>query len=755
MYANTKFMSEELNLVTQLATILIAAGIFTIISKALKQPLILGYIIAGFIVGPYLGLIPQFSPESVHEWSELGIIFLLFGLGLEFSYKKLLSVGKPAFLSAGTICIGMLLTGFMLGSVLGWSEMESIFLGGMMSMSSTTIIIKAYDDLGIKDKPYAATVFGLLVVEDLIAVLMMVMFSTMALTHKVSGTDMAYSLAKLLFFLILCFVIGIYLLPSLLKRSRKYLSDEILLIASVGLCFLMVLLANKSGFSSALGAFIMGSILSSTLEGEQISHTITNIKNLFGAIFFVSVGMMVDPSVIIDYWPVILAITLVAMAGILVFSTCGVLLSGKSLDTAVHIGFSLPQLGEFSFIIAGLGCSLGVLSDFIYPVIISVSVITTFTTPYMIKAADPALAFLNRKLPEKWLKRLNSKENTSTNEQEKSLWRKAIKSYLIRIGLYAVILTALSLAITEFLPMISKVLLPDLSVKAQHIIEVTAALVIMAPFVIGMAINGEEIRNLGAALIIRNRRNRIPIFALIFLRLFFAAYFVISIIMWRYEMASWNILVILGALFIIFLLVRRNARQVTRIERRFLENLKEKEEMARKAKPVQSLIKDKLAHYDVHIQGIQIHSDFAYTGVSLSDMDFFKITGVNIIKIQRGSRSIVIPSGNESLYPGDFVLAVGTSWQLSNFIELMSEQNEQQDNETPNEEFTVENHTLGNLSYMSGKKLSDLPMRSEGCMVISIMRGGDLITNPSADLVFREGDSVWFAGLRSVISWYK
>lgn len=748
-------MSAELNLVMQLATILIAAGIFTIIFKALKQPLILGYIVAGFIVGPNLGLIPQFSPESVHEWSELGIIFLLFGLGLEFSFKKLLSVGKPAFLTAGIICIGMLLTGFMLGSVLGWTELESIFLGGMMSMSSTTIIIKAYDDLGIKNKPYASTVFGLLVVEDLIAVLMMVMFSTMALTHKFSGVDMLYSFGKLLFFLILCFLIGIYILPSMLKRTRKYLSDEILLIVGVGLCFLMVLLANKSGFSSALGAFIMGSILSSTFEGEQISHTITNIKNLFGAIFFVSVGMMVNPMVIIQYWPIILAITIVAMIGILIFSTGGALISGKDLDSAVHIGFSLPQLGEFSFIIAGLGCSLSVLSEHIYPVIISVSVITTFTTPYMIKAADPVLAFLNRKLPSKWLERLNQKENVIANEQEKSLWRKVLRSYFIRVGLYFVILTAFSIAITELFPMVSEVILSGLNIHVQHLIEVAAALLIISPFVVGMAINGEDIRNLGATLIIQNKKNTIPVFALIFLRIFFAAYFVISLIMWRFEMASWNVLIILGALFIIFMIARRSARKITGVEKRFLENLREKEEMVKKSSPVQSLIKEKMAHYDVHIQGIQVHSDFAYTGMSLADMDFFKITGVNIVKIQRGSRSIIIPSGNESIYPGDFILAVGTSWQLSNFIELMSRQNEAQNEGTPNEEFAVESHIIGNLSYICGKKLCDLSMRSEGCMVLSIMRDGELFTNPSSDFVFREGDSVWFAGLRSVIAWYK
>ena len=251
-------MSEELRLVTELAIILIAAGVFTVISKALKQPLILGYIVAGFLVGPSLGIFPQFSPESVHQWSEIGIIFLLFNLGLEFSFKKLLKVGSAALITAGTICVGMFVLGMLTGSAMGWTSMESIFLGGLLSMSSTTIIIKAYDDMGLKNKPYASLIFGSLVFEDLIAVLLLVLLSTIAVTGRFEGGQMLFALAKLAFFIILWFVVGLYIIPILLKKARNYLSDEILLLVSVGLCFLMVVLANLAGFSSALGAFVMG-----------------------------------------------------------------------------------------------------------------------------------------------------------------------------------------------------------------------------------------------------------------------------------------------------------------------------------------------------------------------------------------------------------------------------------------------------------------------------------------------------------------
>jgi CPA2 family monovalent cation:H+ antiporter-2 len=295
-------MTEELHLVSDLALILISAGIFTIISKALKQPLILGYIVAGFLVGPHLGLFPSVTDtHSVEQWSEIGIIFLLFSLGLEFSFKKLIKVGSSALIMAVTKCIGMFIVGIILGSVLHWTLMESVFLGGLLSMSSTTIIIKAYDDMKLKNKPYASLVFGSLVFEDLIAILLLVLLSTLAVSNKFAGGEMIGSLLKLGFFMVLWFVVGIFMIPTLLKKAQKYINDEILLIVSIGLCFGMVALAEYVGFSSALGAFVMGSILAETLEGEHIMHLTDSIKDLFGAIFFVSVGMMVDPQVIAEH----------------------------------------------------------------------------------------------------------------------------------------------------------------------------------------------------------------------------------------------------------------------------------------------------------------------------------------------------------------------------------------------------------------------------------------------------------------------
>ncbi len=749
-------MSEELNLVTQLAIILIAAGVFTVISKSLKQPLILGYIVAGFVVGPNLGLFPQFSPESVHVWSELGIIFLLFGLGLEFNFKKLLGVGSSAIIAALTICIGMFFAGMLTGGALKWGNIESIFLGGMMSMSSTTIIIKAYDDLGIKNAPHSTLVFGLLVVEDLLAVLMMVLFSTLAVSSKFSGTDMLLSLASLVVFLVLYFLIGIYVLPTLLKKAKNYLSDEILLLISVGLCFLMVILANKAGFSSALGAFLMGSILSSTIEGERIEHITLNLKNLFGAVFFVSVGMMVDPAVIAAHWGVILVITAVAMLGILMFSTTGVLLSGKNLDTALRVGFSLPQLGEFSFIIAGLGCSLGVLRDFIYPVIISVSVITTFTTPYMIKAAAPVSSWLYRVLPPKVLAFLNRREGNSgaTNKAEESLWKQLIKKYFIRVGLYSIVLLVVVLGCKEYLPVLFGKIASGLAPWLVKTLETVLTLALMSPFLLGLAVNGKDLKDYANTLAKKDSKSKIPLLGMVFLRVFLAIMFVTSAVMSFVTLARWYFLLVFIALVIIFVLLRNSEFKFTRMEDKFFINLNAKDEFRRSKTPVTSIIKNRMDGYEVHIRHVEITSDFAYIGNIIRTMPFRHQSGANIVKIQRGSRSILIPRGDEVLYPGDVLVVVGTEAQLDSFESIVKSSTV-----TPgpqaDEDFDVEAFILGPDSELVGKKLCDTNMREAGCMVVSVDRGGCFHTNPDKDFVFEEGDSVWIAGLRSSIDWFE
>ena len=751
---------EEANLVKDLALILISAGVFTIISKALKQPLILGYIVAGFLVGPHMGLFPTVtSTAEVKEWSDIGIIFLLFALGLEFSFKKLLKVGSSALITAMTQCVGMFILGFLVGEAIGWSNMESIFLGGMLSMSSTTIIIKAYDDLGYKDRPFAPLVFGALVFEDLIAVVLMVLLSTMAVSNKFAGGEMLMGLAKLVFFLILWFLVGIYMIPTILKKAHKYLNDEILLLVSLGLCFVMVSLASLAGFSEALGAFVMGSILAETLESEHIMHLTQGIKDLFGAIFFVSVGMMVDPHVIAEHWGTILVLTITVMAGILFCSTSGAVLAGQGLDNAVHAGFSLAQLGEFSFIIAGLGVSLGVMRDFIYPVIITVSVITTFTTPYMIKAGTPAYQYLLKKLPEQFVAKINSfssqeRNNTAAAQNE---WKRLIKQLSLRVLLYGVILIAIDLGSHLFLDKYIINRLDSFAPFVRNLISVIITLVVMSPFLVGIAISGDDINRSSIKLIKARQANVWPVISLALLRILIAMGFVLSVIATHFHLAFWTFLLILVSGVAFFFIGRRSISKFTIVEDRFMANLNEKEQQQRRMAPVTSKVSDKMSRYNVKTDMLTISPDSLYAGKQLRDLPFRHKSGVNIVKIVRGSRTIMIPTGTEMVFPYDKLLAVGTKEQLAEFRKDMNEnvfvQEPTADALAPRE-FQLDSITLKEDSWLTGKTLLETDMRSYGCMVISVVSDGQITTNPTPDYRFRAGDIVWLAGEKSACEWW-
>ena len=752
---------EEANLLKDLALILISAGVFTIISKALKQPLILGYILAGFLVGPHMGLFPTVtSTAEVSEWSEIGIIFLLFALGLEFSFKKLLKVGSSALITAMTQCVGMFILGFMVGEAIGWSNMESIFLGGMLSMSSTTIIIKAYDDLGLKERPFAPLVFGALVFEDLIAVVLMVLLSTLAVSNKFAGGEMFMGLVKLVFFLILWFLVGIYLIPTLLKKAQKYLNDEILLLVSIGLCFVMVTLATLAGFSAALGAFVMGSILAETLESEHIMHLVKGIKDMFGAIFFVSVGMMVDPEVIAEYWGTILVLTITVMVGILFFSTSGAVLAGQGLDNAVHAGFSLAQLGEFSFIIAGLGVSLGVMRDFIYPVIITVSVITTFTTPYMIKAGTLAYHLLLKKLPSQFVEKINSfsTQDRDNSAAEQNEWKRLIKELALRMLLYGVVLIALNLGSHLFLDKFLNSRLDSLTPFVRNIISVVVTIVLMSPFLVGFALSGDQISKSSIKLIKEKRSNLWPVISLALLRILIAMGFVISVIASHFNLAFWTILLIFISGVVFFFVGRRSISKFTMVEDRFMANLNEKEQQQRRMAPVTSSVSDKMSRYNVKTDMLTISPDSLYIGKPLNELPFRNKSGVNIVKIVRGSRTIMIPRGTEVVYPYDKLLAVGTREQLAEFRKDMAEdvhipEKTAADTLAPRA-FQLESITLKEDSWLTGKTLRETDMRSYGCMVISVVSDGQVTTNPTPDYRFKSGDIVWLAGEKSACEWW-
>ena len=397
-------------MVQDLYILMITAGVVSLLFKLLKQPVVLGYIVAGVLVGPYVFGKTLVDPHNVEAWGNIGVLFVLFCIGLEFRIKNLIASGKVAAIGALTIIGGMMLLGFGVGQ---WAEMDmmnSLFLAGMLCMSSTTIVMKAVDEAGLSKERFVKGATSILIIEDVVAVVLMVLLSSIAIKHQFEGVELIKKVGVLAITLVVWFIVGILIIPTLLRKVKKYLNDETLIILSLGLCLGMVLTAEEAGFSSALGAFVMGTILAETVESHRIEHLMTPLKNVFAAIFFVSVGMMINPSNLVEYWPSILLICAVIIIGMILFGTLGCWWGGETMRDAMQTGFSFVQIGEFSFIIAGLGGTLGVLHPAIYPIIVAASVVTTFLTPYIMKASVPCYNFLYKHASERFKAKLDARE---------------------------------------------------------------------------------------------------------------------------------------------------------------------------------------------------------------------------------------------------------------------------------------------------------------------------------------------------------
>lgn len=576
-------MSENLNLVSDLALILISAGVVTIIFKLLKQPLVLGYIVAGILVGPHLNLFPTVKDiADIEVWSEIGIIFLLFGLGLEFSFRKLTSVGSKAFVTAFLGIVAMMGVGMILGFLMGWETMQSIFLGGMLAMSSTTIIIKAFDDMHLKDEPFVDLTMVVLIIQDIVAVVMMVLLSTASASKQFAGMEMVMSIVKLVFFLVLWFVVGIFVIPTFFRKAKKYINDETLLIISIGLCFGMVIIANNVGFSSALGAFVIGSILSETIESERIIDLTKSIKDLFGAIFFVSVGMMVDPQVLAEYWKLVLSLVIITLVVKALVQTVAALVAGATLEESVKTGFTLSQVGEFAFIIASVGVSLGVMPKHIYPVVIAASVITTFTTPYWIKAATPFYNFLDRVIPADIKVQMDEYSLLGKKTGNKN-WGSIITYSLPRVIIFSVLSFATLVFLFDYaLPFLNKFeIVQKLPHPLYNIIGAVLALLIITPFLFGVTHNNQKTRQLYSDMARKSKGNVIVITVWTLFRMVIAALFVSSILIKFFKYTKW-LLVLITIAIVLFLMFSRYAlRRFSFLEDNFMENLNAKESDAK------------------------------------------------------------------------------------------------------------------------------------------------------------------------------
>lgn len=742
-------MSHLPALVIDLALILISAGIITLIFKWLKQPLVLGYIVAGLLAGPYVDIFPTVvDTSSISTWAEIGVIFLLFALGLEFSFKKLMNVGGTAVIAATTEVISMLVIGYVVGIFLGWSPMNSIFLGGMLSMSSTTIIIKAFDDLGLRSQKFTGIVFGTLVVEDLVAILMMVLLSTMAVSQQFAGEELITSIVKVVFFLILWFLIGIYLIPAFFRKMKKIMNDETLLIIVIGLCLGMVYLATLTGFSAALGAFIMGSILAETVEAEHIEHMIKPVKDLFGAIFFVSVGMLVDPAILVEYaWPVII-ITVVTIVGKAIFSTMGVLISGQPLRTSIQSGFSLAQIGEFAFIIASLGVSLNVLDEYVYPIIVAVSVITTFTTPYFIRLADPFANWLYKILPDNtiaFFERYSSGSKTINHESD---WKKLFKNFIGKIIIYSVLLAAILLFSINFL---SPFVLDKIDGVWGRIAAASLSILLMAPFLTALISNKTNQPELFMSLWNDNKYNRGSLVFLVLLRVYIALTFVslilINLFHVQYGIGTITAIAVLALIFFF----RRNFNQYSKMETRFITNLNQREEAQKQAaSSIKRSFTSQMRNKNIHISEIEISPDSPYIGKTLKDLKFRDDFGVNIVKILRGHRKIYIPNSSEYLYPQDILSVVGTDEQIERFVETI--ETHQNNTTEENKEMSLQSFTIDESFPFIGKSIdeSDFGVKFN-CMIIGVERESGSYMNPNPSLIFEPNDLVWVVGEKEVL----
>ncbi|MBO4339904.1 MAG: cation:proton antiporter [Bacteroidales bacterium] len=738
-------MGDLAPLIADLALILICAGVMTLIFKKLGQPLVLGYIVAGFIASPHFALTPSvIDAASIHVWSDIGVIFLLFALGLEFSFKKIVKVGGAAIIAALTIIFGMIILGFTVGSAFGWSKMDALFLGGMISMSSTTIIYKAFEDLGLAKKKFAGLVMSILILEDILAVVLMVVLSTISVSSSFEGGALVGSIFKLVFYLVLWLVMGIYLIPLILRKIKGLLSDETLLVVSLGLCFLMVVVADKAGFSAAFGAFIMGSILAETLEAEHIERLVKPVKDLFGAIFFVSVGMMVDPAMIAHYWLPILIITITVIVGQATFATLGTLLSGQPLRTAIQCGFSLTQIGEFAFIIASLGVALGVTSNFLYPIVVAVSVITIFLTPYMIRLAEPAYGVVYKALPQKAKDFLDGyAEGAEPAISKDSPW----KVYLGGIAGTIVINSIVSVAICtlgfSFLLPLAREWIPGIwgSIAVAALI-----LAVLSPFLRGILVKGNKSREF-SELWQQSRSNRAPLVASVAVRYAIVLGFILYVLARLFHISVFLIILIAMVILGVIIFNRWTRRSSARISETFQTNLRSREMRAEYLGEKAPEFATDLLDKDLHLADFDIPAEVEWAGKELRELNFGKSFGVHVVSILRGSKRINIPEAHDRIFPLDRIQVIGTDTGLEAFGKALQASRADIPEDFASEEMILRRLPVGAASPFLGKSIQEAGFRSFWhCVVAGIEKPDGSLHVPNASTPLSEGDTVWIVG---------
>ena len=741
-------MSELPSLIVDLALILVVAGVTTLIFKKLKQPLVLGYVVAGFLVSPHMPYTMSVVDQAnIQVWADIGVMFLLFSLGLDFSFKKILKMGVSPVIATVTIIFCMMMLGIVTGHLFSWSKMDCIFLGGMLAMSSTTIIYKAFDDLGLRQQKFAGLVMSVLILEDILAIVMMVMLSAIASGNDPNGGQMLQSVFKIGFFLVLWFVVGIFAIPWFLRSSRKLINNETLLIVSLGLCCGMAVFSTKVGFSSAFGAFVMGSTLAETIEAEKIIRLVDPVKNLFGAIFFVSVGMLVDPKILMEYSMPIIALVLTILLGQAIFGSFAFLISGQSLKSAMQCGFSMAQIGEFSFIIASLGLSLGVISNFLYPVVVAVSVITTFLTPYMIKASIPAYNYLEGKLPKLWIRRLNHLTLAHPATGEKNNWKALLTAMTINTVVYSILsASAIALMFTVFHPFLLRVF-PHWDGKwYANALTGVLTVIIIAPFLRAIVAKKNHSKE-AQALWSESMVNR-PLFIFtVLVRIAIACSFIFYICNYLTKFTNALMITIAIAGMIIILMSRGLKHRSIQLERMFIMNLRSRDIEAQVRGHKRPLYEGHLLDRDIHISDVEVPEDTTWAGKTLRELSLRQRFGVHVSSILRGRLRINIPSGRTIIFPGDKIQAIGSDDQLTNLSKALQQEVQQDDPDIEKREMRLRQLIIKNDSPLLGKTLKTSGIRDKfNCMVVGFEEGEENLSQPDPDHVFVRGDVIWVVG---------
>ena len=725
-------------LISDLGLILMTAAVAVLLFKKIKQPLVLGYLIAGFLAGNHFDFFPSIKDiKSVEVWAEIGVIFLLFSLGLEFSFKKLMKVGGTASITAITQILSMIVIGYLVGQWIGWKPMDSIFLGVILSISSTTIILKTFDELGVKTQKFAGIVIGSLIVQDLVAILMMVLLSTIAVSQQFSGSELLLSVFKLLFFLTIWFVGGIFFIPTLLKKAKNLLTDEMLLIISLALCLMMVILAANVGFSPALGAFIMGSIIAETTQAEHIEHLVKPVKDLFGAVFFVSVGMLINPETLYEYAFPVAILTFVVILGQSISSTIGALLSGQPLKQSVQTGMSLSQIGEFSFIIATLGMTLNVTSDFLYPIVVAVSAVTTFTTPFMVKFATPFSEYLEKKLPRKWIKKI---ERYSANAQSIKLvsnWQIVVRAFLTQVIIHSVIIVAVILLSSKFiLPLVQKS-------QFGNIFGALITLVIISPFLWALSLRRVAVKEV--AILREERKYRGPILMMILLRMVLTLFY-IGFLLNIFFSPIIAFIALIAAVVVYFVFPKKLNAQYQKIEDHFLKNLN--------AREIKKAIRSRsdLTPWDGHMTTFDIAPTSNIAGKTLEELRIREQLGINIAFIKRGEIMINIPNKNERLFPGDEICIIGTDNQVKEFKSYLHQNEIEIPEKVTDTDIILKQLELKEEEFI-GKNIRDSQLREKtNGLIVGIERSGKRILNPESSMILEKNDILWVVGSKKLLT---